>query len=261
MPARKPRSVLPLADVLGHGASDKRIDILRRIGEAGSISEAARASGVSYKAAWQALETLANLAGVPLVEKAVGGSGGGGARLTAAGLQVLQAADALQQSRARTLAELARTPSRPADVDTGALQAQAGVQRAALALRTSMRNQFSCVVASLRPVQGMVRVRLTLAEDLVLHSRITRESAQLLGLQAGLPVLALCKATAVTVAARSACGWPRVCSWWALPRPDTACGPGSPRRPCWTNRRWCWPCRAERASIRDIPVPVAGIGR
>lgn len=201
MASRKPRSVLPLADVLGHGASDKRIDILRRIGEAGSISEAARASGVSYKAAWQALETLANLAGVPLVEKAVGGSGGGGARLTAAGLQVLQAADALQQSRARTLAELARTPSRPAGIDTGELPAQAGVQRAALALRTSMRNQFSCVVASLRPVQGMVRVRLTLAEGLVLHSRITRESAQLLGLQAGLPVLALCKATAVTVAA------------------------------------------------------------
>ena len=77
MPARTTRSTrstshaLPLAEVLGHGASDKRIDILRRIGEAGSISEAARASGVSYKAAWQALETLANLAGVPLLEKAV----------------------------------------------------------------------------------------------------------------------------------------------------------------------------------------------
>lgn len=191
MPARKPRPLLPLADVLGHGASDKRIDILRRIGQAGSISEAARASGVSYKAAWQALETLAQLAGVPLVEKAVGGSGGGGARLTAAGLQVLEAADALQQARARTLAELARTPA-----------PSAGVQRAALALRTSMRNQLSCMVVSVRPVQGMVRVRLALDDTLVLHARITRESAQLLGLQPGLPVLALFKATAVAVAAQ-----------------------------------------------------------
>lgn len=199
MPARKLRPLLPLADVLGHGASDKRIDILRRIGQAGSISEAARASGVSYKAAWQALETLAQLAGVPLVEKAVGGSGGGGARLTAAGLQVLQAADALQQARARTLAELARTPAPSAGADGAAL---AGVQRAALALRTSMRNQLSCVVVSVRPVQGMVRVRLALADALVLHARITRESAQLLGLQPGLPVLALFKATAVTVAAQ-----------------------------------------------------------
>lgn len=43
--------------------ADKRIDILRRIGDVGSISEAARRAGVSYKAAWQAIETLNNLAG------------------------------------------------------------------------------------------------------------------------------------------------------------------------------------------------------
>ena len=63
--------------------ADKRIDILRRIGDVGSISEAARRAGVSYKAAWQAIETLNNLAGAPLVEKVVGGNKGGGTRLTA----------------------------------------------------------------------------------------------------------------------------------------------------------------------------------
>ena len=47
--------------------ADKRIDILRQIGQGGSISQAARAVGVSYKAAWQAIDTLTNLAGVPLV--------------------------------------------------------------------------------------------------------------------------------------------------------------------------------------------------
>ena len=54
--------------------ADKRIDILRRIADVGSISEAARRAGVSYKAAWQAIETLGNIAGGPLVEKVVGGS-------------------------------------------------------------------------------------------------------------------------------------------------------------------------------------------
>ena len=68
-----------LTQALGHQATDKRLDILRRIGANGSISEAARSAGVSYKAAWQALETLSNLAGTPLVEKVVGGAGGGGA--------------------------------------------------------------------------------------------------------------------------------------------------------------------------------------
>ena len=82
---------LLLADALGHPSSDKRIDILRRIGQVGSISEAARGAGVSYRAAWQALDTLSNLAGLPLLEKLVGGAGGGGARLTPAGLRLLEA--------------------------------------------------------------------------------------------------------------------------------------------------------------------------
>ena len=76
------KKALHFAQAFGHEATDKRIDILKRIGEVGSISEAARSANVSYKAAWQALETLSNLAGSALVEKAVGGSSGGGARLT-----------------------------------------------------------------------------------------------------------------------------------------------------------------------------------
>jgi molybdate transport system regulatory protein len=182
------RKNLPMADVLGFEASDKRIDILRRIGAAGSISQAARGAGVSYKAAWQALETLANLAGTPVVEKVVGGSGGGGAVLTAAGQRVLQAADALAGARREILNRVDRQGD-----DTSPA-------RAALALRTSMRNQFPCSVEAITPHQGLVRVRLRLAEGEALHARITRESVQLLGLQTGLQVLALCKATAVTVA-------------------------------------------------------------
>jgi len=183
------KKTLPLADVLGTEASDKRIDILRRIASAGSISEAARGAGVSYKAAWQALETLANLAGTPLVEKAVGGSGGGGAVLTPAGQRVLEAAEELARARQDVLARLQQT---------GGSAGAPGM--AALALRTSMRNQFPCTVGAVTPHQGLVRVRLVLADGGTIHARITRESVQLLGLRRGLPVLALCKATAVQVA-------------------------------------------------------------
>ncbi|MFC5478672.1 TOBE domain-containing protein [Massilia suwonensis] len=176
---------LPLNDVLGFEAGDKRIDILRRVGEAGSISEAARAAGVSYKAAWQALETLANLAGTPLVEKAVGGSGGGGARITAAGRRVLEAAGEMALARRRILERFEHGDA------SG---------RAALALRTSMRNQFPCTVGTIKANKGQVRVQLLLPDASALYARITRESMQLLGLAPGLQVLALCKATAVRVA-------------------------------------------------------------
>jgi len=179
------KQTLPLDDVLGFEAADKRIAILRRVGQAGSISEAARAAGVSYKAAWQALETLANLAGTPLVEKAVGGSGGGGATLTQAGQRVLAAADEMARARQRILESFAQGDA------SG---------RAAFALRTSMRNQFPCTVGGLSTHKGQVRVRLLLADGSALYARITRESAQLLGLAPGMEVLALCKATAVQVA-------------------------------------------------------------
>ena len=181
---------LSLTDALGHALTDKRIDILRQIGACGSISQAARAVGVSYKAAWQAVDTLTNLAGTPLVARAVGGSGGGGAQLTEAGHQLLAAADAMAQARGAVLARWQATP-------------HAGPALARLAVRTSMRNQLPCVVDRLTVQGQIVCVHLRLegegAGAVSLASRITRESAELLGLQRGLAVLALCKATAVRV--------------------------------------------------------------
>lgn len=191
-------SPLKLHSALGHEVADKRIDLLRRIGEVGSISEAARAAGVSYKAAWQAVDTLSNLAGSALVEGAVGGAGGGGAHLTAEGRYLLRAADEIARARSQVLARLAGRKG-------GAVQ-PAGV--AALGLRTSMRNQLPCTVKALKRKGPMVRVELALADGTALVSRITRESAQLLALAPGLAVLALCKATGVlvTTSARTAEG-------------------------------------------------------
>lgn len=187
------KTPLQLASALGHDAADKRIDILRRIGEAGSISEAARAAGVSYKAGWQAVDTLSNLAGVALVERMVGGSGGGGARLTEAGRELLRASDELALARTEVLARLAGKGNR--------LPGPSSL--AALGLRTSMRNQFPCTVTGLHAQGQAVRVQLALSGGMLLYSRVTRESAQLLALRAGRQVLALCKATAVKVSAES----------------------------------------------------------
>jgi len=177
---------LELAGALGHVSADKRVEILRRVGQVGSISQAARDAGVSYKAAWQALDTLSNLAGAALVERAVGGAGGGGARLTAAGEQLLGAADELARARDQALARIA-----------------GGASLAGLGLRTSMRNQLPCKVDDVRKHQGAVLVRLLLPGGAPLVARVTLESAQLLGLRKHLPVLALCKATAVQVCAQA----------------------------------------------------------
>jgi molybdate transport system regulatory protein len=178
-----------LTQALGSEVADKRLDILRRLGEVGSISQAARSAGVSYKAAWQALETLSNLAGTPLLEKVVGGAGGGGARLTEAGQQVLEGAEKLAQARAAVLAALQKNAS-PANT----LPNLRG-----LGLRTSMRNNLPCTIHRLDKVGGTVRALLDLGDGQFIAARITQESAQLLGLAPGMRVLALCKATGVKV--------------------------------------------------------------
>lgn len=198
---------IALTAALGHEPTDRRIAILREIGACGSISQAARTVGVSYKAAWQAVDTLTNLAGVPLVARAVGGSGGGGAALTPAGHDLLAAAEAMAQACG---AVLARWQGQP----------QTGPALARLGVRTSMRNQLPCVVQRLEVQGQIVRVLLAFetpqssepekgAEPLKrkavvaspkLAARITRESAELLALAEGLSVQALCKATAVRVA-------------------------------------------------------------
>ena len=163
---------------------DKRINILRRIHETGSISEAARLSNVSYKAAWQALETLTNLAGVPLVEKEVGGSKGGGTKLTAAGLTVLE----LTQARESVLMQFASrvTPEL--------------VPLSSATLRTSMRNQFPVTITHIARGPALVRVQMRIDDVNNLKATLTQESAQLLGLNQGDKALALFKATSVEVA-------------------------------------------------------------
>jgi len=200
------------SDALGHGMSDKRIDILRGIGRSGSISQAGREAGVSYKAAWQAIDTLTNLAGVPLVARAVGGAGGGGATLTPHGAQLLALAEALDAARqavhrrwSAETAGAAGAGAGPAGV-AGASAANPGAALAMtrLALRTSMRNQLPAHIERIDLQGRIARVVMQLGQSGRIAARVTEESVQLLGLAAGMPVIALCKATAVRVALAAA---------------------------------------------------------
>ncbi|HEY8906189.1 MAG TPA: LysR family transcriptional regulator, partial [Rhodoferax sp.] len=170
-----------LTEALGHAVSDKRLEVLRLVARSGSISQAGRELGISYKAAWQAIDTLTNLSGTVLVERTVGGSGGGGARITEQGLALLELADALAQARAQVLSRRG----------LGAAMA------VGLGLRTSMRNQLPCrVLACELPAlpDPLVWVRLQTESGDQLLASLTRESADLLGIQVGLRVLVMCKA-------------------------------------------------------------------
>lgn len=55
---------------LGRG----RVELLQRIAQTGSISQAAKAMKMSYKAAWDAVDAMNSAWGEPLVESRPGGS-------------------------------------------------------------------------------------------------------------------------------------------------------------------------------------------
>lgn len=63
--------------------------LLELIRDAGSISAAGRAMEMSYKRAWMLVEEMNAAFQEPLVDSTRGGPGGGGARVTEAGLRVL----------------------------------------------------------------------------------------------------------------------------------------------------------------------------
>jgi len=118
-----------------------------------------------------------------------GGAGGGGARLTQAGQQLLDAAQRLGTARKQLMVDMQQSQSHQA------------MPKASLALtfRTSMRNQFLAEVTQLRRVGGLAWVTVELPDSTQLIAKITRESAQLLDLHAGVEVMVWCKATAVSM--------------------------------------------------------------
>ena len=181
-----------LAGILSE-QTDRRIDILRRIADVGSISEAARRVGVSYKAAWQAIDTLTNLAGAPLLEKAVGGAGGGGSRLTETGRMVLDLADELARARKEVLERFTRRSA----VAAGSPAAVSRLSTSSL--QTSMRNQFPARIERIKIGSALVRLILRIDDTHLVRASVTQESLQLLGLRPGMEVLALTKATGIDI--------------------------------------------------------------
>lgn len=67
-----------------------KIRLLERVAEAGSIAAAARSLDMSYRRAWVLLDGLNRTFDEPVVATRPGGSGGGGARLTTLGHELVE---------------------------------------------------------------------------------------------------------------------------------------------------------------------------
>lgn len=91
MTADRPDPTLRLRIVFAPGAmiGPGKADLLDGIARTGSIAAAGRDMGMSYKRAWQLVETMNAMFAAPVVESSRGGARGGGARVTETGQAVL----------------------------------------------------------------------------------------------------------------------------------------------------------------------------
>ncbi len=172
----------------GHG----RVALLQAIAEHGSITQGAKAFGMSYKAAWDAIDTMNNLAGEPLVETATGGRGGGATRLTARGERMVKRFDELMAIHRRFVEQLGK----------GALDLDQELSLLRIInMKTSARNQF---VGQIKTIQrGAVNdeVVVALPGGAEIAAVITHESTESLGLKPGSTAIALIKASSVILVA------------------------------------------------------------
>lgn len=72
-----------------------RAQLLKHIEESGSIANAAKAMGMSYKKAWAMVDDMNSKAKEPYVVAKKGGKSGGGTELTDAGRKMLEAYNSL----------------------------------------------------------------------------------------------------------------------------------------------------------------------
>lgn len=94
-----------------HAIGPGKIKLLEAIGDTGSISQAGRALGMSYRRAWLLVDDLNKCFRQPVVSAQTGGSRGGGAVLTAFGAKLVEQYRAIEReahaATARRLRELA----------------------------------------------------------------------------------------------------------------------------------------------------------
>ncbi|MGH6629417.1 MAG: winged helix-turn-helix domain-containing protein [Burkholderiales bacterium] len=81
-----------------------KAELVERIGRTGSISAAAREMGMSYRRAWQLVESMNASFREPVVQTATGGKRGGGALVTAFGERVVAQFRAMESRASRAIA-------------------------------------------------------------------------------------------------------------------------------------------------------------
>ena len=158
-----------------------RIELLKNIEKYGSISKAAKAMKMSYKAAWDAVDIMNNLSEKPILEKISGGKGGGGSRLTEYGKKIIKEWEKLEENYFRFLENLD------------------SIDKKLLGFKISARNRLLCKIENIECKDGICELILSLRDGFKIKSKITQSAVEELDLKIGDEVVAIIKSTSVNI--------------------------------------------------------------
>jgi len=167
-----------------------RIALLEKIDELGSITKAAKAVGISYKTAWDAVNMINNLAEKPLVERLTGGKGGGGTSLTVEGKKIINQFRTIQEEHRKFLENL---EGRLGDTDS----LYKFLRR--ISMKVSARNTFAGSVTAITKGAVNAEVTLSLKGGVPLTAVVTNGAIDNLALKVGSEAFAIIKASSVII--------------------------------------------------------------
>lgn len=161
---------------LGHG----KVELLEKIRECGSINAAAKAMKMSYKAAWDAIDSLNNLAKSPVVVKI-----GNGSKLSDEGERLISKFRELEAKENEFLSQF-----------------DDNLEQNSLAISNlSAKNQFAAIVRGIRGDTVSVELELYINKNTTIFSNITKDSFERLKISVETAVIAVIKANSVRISA------------------------------------------------------------
>ncbi len=161
-----------------------RIALLAKVAELGSIAKAAKATGFSYKTAWDSVNAVNNLLPTPAFITRPGGRSGGGAEVTEEGRRLIAVFHRLEE-RLSLISNL---------ISEEGVAGQEEALLWAVGARTSARNVLQTEVLQVRRWPVDVEVTLKFGADRRIMVLVTNESAEELELKPGRKALVLIKA-------------------------------------------------------------------
>ncbi len=167
-----------------------RIELLERIDKTGSIHAAAKEMKMSYKAAWERINSMNDMADQPIITRTKGGRGGGGTVLTPYAHELIATYHRFNELHRQFIDRFAEAGSDPEHL--------ARILSRTF-LTTSARNQLPAKVADIEINDLHATLTLALNESDTLRSTITAKSVKNMGLVIGCEAYAVIKSSDIQI--------------------------------------------------------------